>query len=184
MKYQIKKKSRSFTLIEIMVTLAVLGLALPALFSMFFVLIRQQVKIYKLAEVKRQGDYLVSFMETAIREATDINSPRVCKAAGSVSGPPTPFDFYDHKGNSFRFSVSGGVVRVTVQNVSGALPFPTSDLTNSKVNVSVFGISCQTPGRFSGALVNVSFTVTFSGTAGPEGQTSLDYETNIKLRST
>src|SRR3989338_8513187 len=59
-------KRSAFTLIEVMVTIAAVVIVLPAILSIFFVILQQQTKIYRLAEVKRQGDAIVNILESAI----------------------------------------------------------------------------------------------------------------------
>jgi len=58
---------KSFTLIETIVVIAVIGLTLPVLFATILTLMRQQIKIYRLSQVKREGDYIINLMENTIR---------------------------------------------------------------------------------------------------------------------
>ena len=62
-----KKFNKGFTLIETIVVIAVIGLTLPVLFATILTLMRQQIKIYRLSQVKREGDYIINLMENTIR---------------------------------------------------------------------------------------------------------------------
>ena len=59
---------KGFTLIETIVVVAVIGLTLPVIFSIFFVLFQQQTKIYRLNTVKKEGDYVINLIENTIRD--------------------------------------------------------------------------------------------------------------------
>ena len=47
---------KSFTLIELIVAVGIVGLVLPAVFSIFFSIIRQQLVLIAFQDMKRQGD--------------------------------------------------------------------------------------------------------------------------------
>ncbi|EKE14302.1 MAG: hypothetical protein ACD_12C00581G0001, partial [uncultured bacterium] len=58
---------KSFTLIETIVVVAVIGLTLPVLFAIIFILMREQVKINRLSQIKKEGDYIITLMENTIK---------------------------------------------------------------------------------------------------------------------
>lgn len=57
----------SFTLIEVIVSLAVIGLVLPVIFSIVFVLMNQQAKIQRLKIIKQEGDYILNHISNQIK---------------------------------------------------------------------------------------------------------------------
>ena len=65
---------RGFTLLELVIVISIIGLALPALFSIFFVLARQQIKISQLQKIKASGDTAYhEIINTVRNNAISIN---------------------------------------------------------------------------------------------------------------
>jgi len=57
----------SFTLIEVIVSMAVIGLVLPVIFSIVFVLMNQQAKIQRLKVIKQEGDFIFNHISNQIK---------------------------------------------------------------------------------------------------------------------
>lgn len=178
-------KKDSFTLIEIIVVIGVIGFVLPALFAIIFGILRQQSRIYNLMEVKRQGDNALVTMENIIKnnalkvypdEALTVAN-EVCKNAtppNNVYGPNdgNAFYFKDKAGKYFRFHLN-------VDKISSDSADSPADLTSSKVIISEFEIKCDRPADYSPPLVSVKFTVNNN----PVGQYPMNYYTKIKLKN-
>lgn len=179
---------RGFTFIEMLVVISVIGLALPVLFSLILTILQQQTKIYRLVEVKRQGDYILNIMENNIRNnASSIYSgvpnPNdtnlICDTSGS-SGSGSYFK--DKLGNWFHYL---NLDKVSSQSSTTSQLF---DLTNSKVRVSNFSISCNRKSSFSPPIVTVTFNICYNtgvdcSSSRPEETASMTYQTKIKLRN-
>ena len=63
-------KKNGFSLLELVLVLAILGIIVPAGFSIFMSSIRAQLKVSLLQEVKRNGDTALSVMENLIKSRT------------------------------------------------------------------------------------------------------------------
>ena len=176
---------KGFTLIETIVVIAVIGLTLPVLIGTIFILIRQQTKIIRLSQVKREGDYVINLMENTIRNRAvtiyklpvldDANI--VCKGEIVGSSWSNPY-FLDEDKQFFSYKLNG----ITVASDS-ANP---ADLTSSKTIVSNFSISCLRNSIYSPALIILSFDICYSGgctLTRPEELASMHYQTRIKLRN-
>ncbi|MBI2641830.1 type II secretion system protein [Candidatus Roizmanbacteria bacterium] len=184
-----KNKSAAFTLFEIIVVVAIVGLTLPVVFSLFFAFLRQQVKVYRLTEVKRQGDFAVRVIENTIKThantiTKDASGVVVCKIPES----DTVYGFKDRFNNEFRFFISGGSrISSAVTNLPPAptLPIGGGDLTNDKVTISGFTLTCSRSTQFSPPVINMSFQVDYNPTdpGRPEEQATLRYQSTIKLRN-
>lgn len=176
------KKKKGFTLVEIIVVIAVIGVIIPALFAIIFAILREQIKIYQLSEVKRQGDFALTLMEGAIRNSAysiydqGTGGNPLCDDAGD-SDPAAYFrDTYD---NWFRFYLSGTklISDSAVVNASG-------DITNDRVTISGFSITCEKKASFTQPLVNIEFTVTAgNGATRQEERASMTYRTKVRLRA-
>jgi len=188
---------KAFTLIETIVVVAVIGLTLPVLFAIIFAITRQQVKIYRLSQIKKEGDYLISVMENTIRDRaitiykSDLidDANIVCKVVEDY--PSSPVDhlyFIDEDKQFFGYKIDvNKVASAAVDLVSGD-PY-TVDLTSGKTLVSNFSISCSRSSIYSPASISLSFDVCYDtglpncATTRPEEIASLHYQTRIKLRN-
>ena len=79
----------SFTLIEVIVSLAVIGLVIPAIFSIVFVLMNQQAKIQRLKIIKQEGDYILNHI------SNQIKNNAIGVIIDNTSPPPEPNHNYD-----------------------------------------------------------------------------------------
>ncbi len=175
-------KQSGFTFLEVIIVLSILAVLLPAAFSMFLANLRAQTKVLTLQEVKRNGDFTLSTIETLVKanaqsmEAQDTT--QICSTSGSSYSSETDGDIYfvDQDGERFMFQLVGS--RVASQSAS------TSYLTTDKVDVSNFIMTCERDSVFSSPLVSISFTIDQSlTTTRPEEAASLNYQTKIRLRS-
>lgn len=181
-----QQNKRGFTFVELIIVVGVIAVALPALFSILFIVIRQQVKIYYLSEVKRQGDYALNIIENTIRNSgqkiVDGNGNDLCTTANSTGSIST---FRDRYNNTFSFSVPLGTTKIS--SSSSILAGGSVDLTSNKVRVTNFSIICSRTEEFSTPLVSVSFDVSQASAAGitpnPNESASLEYRTKIKLKT-
>ena len=182
---------KSFTLIEIMVVVAVIGLTLPVLFAIILTLMRQQVKIYRLSQIKRGGDYVINLMENIIRDnAVTIHTTTppsdaniICKNVGtSASG--TSLYFLDKNKQWFGYLATSNSVASTSANLASPI-----NMTSSKTIVSNFSIYCSRNSIYSPAAILLSFDICYDSGSGvctstrPEEVNSMHYQTRIKLRS-
>jgi prepilin-type N-terminal cleavage/methylation domain-containing protein len=178
------KTKSGFTLIEIILVIMVIGLALPVLFNIVFTVLRQQVKIIALQEIKRQGDSAVNSIETAVKNQAVaifsddklLPSDQQCLLSGSSYAPEKGIKFYlkDKNGNWFRYRFVDPYIASDESSLTNPNGIP---LTNPKVIISNFSITCKKSANYSFPVVSVSFKVSHK-----EGS-SLNYNTRIKLRN-
>lgn len=184
---------KGFTIIETIVVIAVIGITLPVLFAIILTLMRQQLKINRLSEIKREGDYINSVIENTIKDrAISIHSGlpvndsnKICEEALSFSNPATSLYFIDKNKNWFGYQFSGN----TLASESANLDNPSIDLNSSKVIISNFSINCSRNTVYSAQSVQFSFDVCYDTglpdceTTRPEEITTLHYQSRIKLRN-
>lgn len=190
-----KKIKVSFTLIETIVVIAVIGLTLPVLFAIIFTLMRQQVKVYRLSQVKREGDYIINLMENTIRNrAVTVHSGQptdgniVCQDGDS--GTTNYLYFLDEDKQWFGYSFESNSIAsksADLDNPPNDLTFP---LTSSKILVdSTFSISCSRTSAYLPVSILLDFDICYdtgSGTCAstrPEEITSIHYQMRVKLRN-
>lgn len=179
---------KGFSFIELVVVMGVIGISLPVLFAIFFGVASQQVKIQRLSEVKRQGDYVLNIMETVIRNearnifdgATFLNEKCTATIPSYESLNGTNFYFKDKSGNEFRFYASDGIIASESSKLASKW-----DLTSSNVRISNFNISCTRKSIGTPAIVTVSFDADYNtdSTRVEETTATLHYKTSVKLRN-
>lgn len=183
---------RGFTLIEMIVVVGAIGLLLPLLFSIIFAIVRQQIAVYRLATVKREGDATINIMETKIKndaygiyvdpnltDGTLDPSAQICVDAGDQSSPFTDgnnFYFKDKQDDWFQFR------RDPIANkiVSDSVAAGPQNLVSGRVLITSFSIECNKPADFSTPSITLSFTVSFNT---PENKPALPYQLTVKLRN-
>lgn len=185
---------KSFTLIETIVVIAVIGLTLPVLFAIIFTLMRQQVKVYRLSQVKREGDYIINLMENTIRNrAVTVHSDQptdgnqVCQIENyPLSGTVDHLYFLDEDKQWFGYLFENN----SIASKSADLDNPTYPLTSSKILVdNTFSISCSRNSAYSPASILLNFDICYDtvlpncASTRPEETTSLHYQMRVKLRN-
>lgn len=191
-------KKRSFTFIETLVVVSVIGLIFPVVFTILFIILQQQLKIFRLTEVKRQGDYIVSFMENVIKDNAytiyDASPAEICEASDVNPFPHngTPDSFQDKYKSIFSLDYDASK-NLSISHTSSppapTLAFAQGRLNSSKVIIDSFSIACSRTSAFSAPLVSLNFTVCFKmkdGTCNsprPEENASFNYQTSVKLRT-
>jgi len=193
-----KKFNKGFTLIETIVVIAVIGLTLPVLFVIILTLMKQQVKIYRLSQVKREGDYIINLLENTIRNrAVTIHSGQpsdaniVCQNADyPLSGTVDNLYFRDEDKQWFGYLFENNSIASKSADLDNPPNVLTSPLTSSKILVNnTFSISCSRNSTYSPAAILLGFDICYDSGAGvctstrPEEVASIHYQTRIKLRS-
>lgn len=201
-----QKKTKTilgFTLVEIVIVLAIIGVLLPIVFSILFTITRQQTKIYRLAEAKQQGDFVLAFMKSQIRDygnkiyKDDTELFETCNDSvepDNTHTSQTGLDFYIKKRDT-----ANGYVQFYTES------FPTGDasdtsnpqrlwfsdsglkqiLTTDNVRIANFEISCYRRTITQLPFVFVSFIIYYKtnlATAKPEDLAVLNYKGVIKLQ--
>jgi prepilin-type N-terminal cleavage/methylation domain-containing protein len=188
------KKNFGFTLIEIVIVISIIAVIIPTIFAIIYSIMREQVKIFTLTQVKREGDNALNIMTTLIRNS----------AVTVHSGPPTdnnvvctkstetwplnstdPLYFQDRYGDWFSFiAVSDAQNQERYKISSDSSGLNDVDLTSfSNTNVQDFKISCQGTAENSPPLISISYVINqLSQTNREEDIASLNYQTKVKLR--
>lgn len=176
---------KAFTIIEILIVTSMIGLMMPVIFTVMFVVIRQEARIFALTTVKTQGDFILNAMKLNIRNqaisvhnaypGTSLNE--ICTTVSATPVVQNPLILRDRAGNSFYFSETAGAVASN----SSVLAVPLT-LTNNKVQITGLSFSCNRPSLYSSPIITVSYTVNYI-TQTAESPASLPYRTRIKLRN-
>ena len=155
-----KNQMRGFTLIELILYIALLSALLLALSGFYGLVLRGRAKAQSIAEVEQSGSQIVQIITQTVRNSTAINSPGIGTSASSlsvnvvnVSQSPTVFD------------LATGIVRIKEGTAA------TVDLSNSRVVVSNLTFSNLSRASTHG-IISFSFTISRNNASG---RNELDY---------
>ncbi len=181
---------KSFTFIEVIVVISIIGLIIPAIFSVIFGLVREQLKVYRLSVVKKQGDFILNNFSTLIKnDAKTIHSANPpsdaneqCAAANSNYTSTNGLYFLDPDNNWFGLTLSSG-------QISSSSASTNVNYNSSQTIVSGMTMTCQKSGLYSAPIITLDFDICYETTTGvcsstrPEDTATLHYETTIQLQS-
>jgi len=182
-KKNLKKKINNlgFSLLEILAVLSILGIILPATFSVVMVILRQQLAVYELVSVKQEGDNILLAIKEKIRsEALTIknqNNFEECNIANSSYAPSALTNFQISSQNSsfnFYFALNSNALEVKEGLNS-------TKLHSNAVTVTSFTISCFKKTNESDTIIAVNFTVKINRSTSDPPVPSLNYQTNIAI---
>ncbi len=148
MKFQTYQEG--FTLIELIIYIAISSFVLGALFALYGSIYQLRVKNESIAEGEQQGQQIIQIISQTVRNAANINSP-TAGTAGSILSLQT----YSISTDPTIFTISNGIV--SIQEGIGA---PMA-LNSPKVTVS--NLVFQNLAR-SGThgIVKISFTINYT----------------------
>ncbi|MDH7476135.1 MAG: prepilin-type N-terminal cleavage/methylation domain-containing protein [Microgenomates group bacterium] len=181
-----KWRQIGFSLIEMIIVIAIIGLILPAIFGIIFSIIQQQKRIYVLQEIKRQGDNALVTMETIIKNnAVFICGDQECGDKKCFSSNERflstqkgkDFYFSDKNNDYFQFYQSSKSPSTIASN-SARLTNPI-DLTSSNVKIDNFNIECFRSADYSPPIINLNFKISYQY----DPSIYMDYKTRIKMKS-
>lgn len=126
MNFKLKTKNkRGFTLIEMLLYVAIFTIFVGSLFSFLTMMTSSRLNNQYLLEVNNQGNQAIRVITQTIRNANSINSPGISGSASSLS-----LETVNSATNPTVFSSSGGVLYITEGSGSPIA------LTNDKVSIS------------------------------------------------
>ncbi len=148
-------KERGFTLLELLLYIAVSSVVLGVVASFYSTLITARIKHQTITEVEQQGEQALRLITQALRNAESITSP-----GGGSSGDTLVLDMYDSVDDPTTFDLSSGSMRAC--RGSGCTA---TAITGSTVTVS--GVTFQNLSRASTpGVVRITFTLNRSTTSG------------------
>jgi prepilin-type N-terminal cleavage/methylation domain-containing protein len=149
--------SRAFTLIEILVSVSIIGILSLLIVQSFFTSLRNNTKTELMKDLKQNGDYA---MQTITRIIQNADTVETCTANSLVirgfDGNQTTFSSYDDGGGLCRIASSSASKQYT--------------LTSSNMTMDSHGLGCPAAISFicedlggSVAKVSITFNLTQKG---------------------
>lgn len=181
-----RKKILSFTLVEMLVVIAIVSIILPTVFGMVYGIVEAQMRVCQLKVAKREGDYFLTIVENKLRnDAVSIydSSPEgggeeVCTQANPTYSSNSALYFSDSQGGSFGFYLSSDN-RIELEDSNTV-----SDryLTSNVVSIKNLDFSCEKKSAYSGSFVGVSFEVEYKKNNNLSKPVLINYRTWVFIR--
>lgn len=173
---------RGFTLLEVLISVAVMSVIGTIIAQSFFTTTRSSAKVEILKDTKQSGDFAMSVMERMIRNASDITTS--CASTGttvdSISIRST-----DGGVTTFQCALNGGVTRIASSSANGIVYL-------SATNVTLGGTVCEesslefvcASNPSAGKSVKIQFSLSQKGTGGNQSErASTSFQTTINVRN-
>ena len=174
-------KKKGFTLFEMLIVISLFAILLPTIFAILSTILRQQLRLYRIVEAKRQGDAAMSFMKNQIlRQGVaiqDQGGTRHCEPGQNYvasSGDEFVILNDDIGSEWYFFQQVDNVIRYE-QSIG-----TNTSLTTDAVLISDFRISCFRRSLNSPPIIEISYTV--QSTDGIN-TIILPYRTKVRLIS-
>ncbi|MEI7653373.1 MAG: type II secretion system protein [bacterium] len=191
-----------FTLVEVIIVLSIIALSFPILFSTLFVVTRQQVSTNRLTDVKQQGDAVMNYLTTQIRNNAiqiqtfnGVNWVSACEGASAgveeITNSTTPiygsisFLNGETQSDSIFKVAKGQLCRQTRPDAPADIDTTLCEeaLTNRSVVVSDLLIQCINVDTTTSPFVEISFVLTGAkGEAAGVDSSTMNFSTKVQLR--
>lgn len=182
-KNSIINRRSGFTLLEVLITVVIVGVLSLSLSSMLISLFRSASKTETVKEVKQNGEYALSVMQLKIRNALDVTSD--CSSFGPVNHNITILNQDDTTSN---FLCLDNRIKESIAPVSDPSNIESYYLTNTSVSVSASCNSLEFTCTVSASdgkskLVKIEFTLTQSAVspiAAERAKESFSAQVNLR----
>jgi len=161
--------NQGFTLVEMIVYIAIIGIVLVSFINFIISIMNAQAKTYSVQEVQSNGRMVLSLIVPRIRMADDVTSPTEGNFANTlVLNMPNP-------NPDLIFTVSSGVL-----TMAEGVGTPVA-VTSNKVNVSNLTFTnLSQPGRRDN--IKIELTIEYNNTEDVEYQYDQSWRTSVSLR--
>lgn len=175
------KFTRGFTIIELLISVSIIGLLAIVATQTIISTIRTNLKTEALKEVKQNGDVTLSTMTRMIQNAQTVTT--ACSQAGTASNQLT---ITNPDGGSSTFSciVDGALTRIASISAARTVYFTnTSTTLGSPPCANQLRFTCRTFGSKPGTI-DVAFTISQSAaTTNFFERASTNFTTSVTLRN-
>ena len=163
---------KGYTLLELMIATAVIGILAIVATNLFFSVSRGGTQVQVTAEVNQNGEVVLGTLERIIRNSTGVTSTCTGEAVESLT-------VSDRYGRTIAFSCEN------VGEDTGYIASNSARLTSENVAVSACGFTCtQDPEGFRPPLIEIDFSLRQAEGGALKGETSQQqFKTSVSLRN-
>ncbi|CAN5179702.1 hypothetical protein BH09PAT1_BH09PAT1_7740 [soil metagenome] len=143
---------KGFTLVELLVVLAITGVAGTVLFASLSSTFRGTNKSDSIATLQQNGNFVMAQMSRMVRFASDLQSPNTCyTGSGSPLAPVTSISILnsDNLPTTFAFDTSSGTIASNGANL----------LNSNAVIGTACSFTCSQTSPYQSPTMSISFTL-------------------------
>lgn len=176
------KRQQGFTLLEVLISVAVMSMIGTVIAQSFFTTTRSNAKVEILKDTKQGGDFAISLMERMIRSAGDIATS--CASSGTTVDS-LQITNRDGLTTTFGCVLDSGVTRIASTSASGTVYL-------TPANVTLGGATCDNASltfvcasnASQGDSVRIQFTLSQKGAGGDQSErASTTFQTTVNVRN-
>lgn len=176
------QKNKGFTLVEILVSVAIFSSVVVVATNIFTISIAAQRKILAQQEITDQVSYAVEYIGRAIRMAQKETSGACLSSIGSnyqLTYSGNGIKFNTSNGNCWEFWLDTGNSQLMVKQ--GSISFP---LSSPKIKVTSFKVQLAGEGQGDNIQPKVTLFLTVKGGGDkPEAQPEIEIQTTVSQRN-
>ena len=177
----VKDKERGFTLLEMVVTIAGLGVIGITVTTILVNTLRGSSKSTIVNSVRTNGEYALEQMTRTIRYGTILTSPALPCPSSPPGSPPTSMAFVASDGSPITYSCSSGTINSQENNgpVQSLL-----DTSNVKTSTTCKFVCTQTDIN-SSPIITISFDLVQKATSSlaEKSTTPLTFTTSVVMQN-
>ncbi|PJE70083.1 hypothetical protein COU97_01495, partial [Candidatus Shapirobacteria bacterium CG10_big_fil_rev_8_21_14_0_10_48_15] len=174
---ELAMKRKGFTLVEMMIVVALLVVLVVAGNRMFFSVLKGSTKADKLALVKQNGDYALNIMQRMIRNARSLKE---CTVSTVEIDNPDPMAPPEKRWTKFILDTTNHYVASESSTLSGA----DARLTGTQVWLTAGSFACTSGADGEPDQVEINFTLEQAGTTNrPEEKAAASFHTTVVMRN-
>lgn len=192
------KHTHGYTLVETIIVLAIVAVIMPAVFSIIYAITSQQADLYRLSQMKSEGDFAFEFIKNRIQTNTSKiytdDTLNTEKCPRYDLDPSTDDSFYavndgeefvmTLKNNSarwFTISLDGNNKLIFTEDGPGGTI--TEELTSDSTYVPYFHIECTRDTPYSLPVIGIQFAIVYKNQSGqPVNLNPLIYYSEFRLQ--
>jgi prepilin-type N-terminal cleavage/methylation domain-containing protein len=182
-KQQQRKNQLGFTLIEILMSVSLVGLIGVAAAGLFYTTLIGNSKKEVLTTVKQEGDYAIGQMEFLLRNAVALApDPNVANSVATCAVGMTKISIRSKDNGITTFSIQNG--KIASQSGTATPVYLTSDAVTIADSPSDLVFNCSQASTNRGTYINVGFTLTKTSPDYNEPSTVTQaFSTGVGIRS-
>ena len=166
---------------------------MPVVFNIIYIILQQQLRIHRFTNVKKQGDYALTFVRDSITRdvwgVRDDTGATQCSTPGSSYQNTTATDFVMNfdVNKMLIFGQQNGYINYTVNDVDPSngniIELFNTTLTDGTTTISNFRIECYKKTAATYPIIGFQFDISTSGAAPTQQEDIvLHYQTRVKDR--
>lgn len=173
-------KKLGYTMIELLISTAIISIIVPSLFALLFLGFRIQIKSRIINQVKREGDFAMNSMVHTIRNFARGTSISCGTTSRDMITDSISFVDKNDRSVTFIYKIENNESVDLIASSSVRFGIASSSfITTETTNITDFSLLCINSSTNGNPIITISFTIT----SVIDPSLSLTYRNKVMLRS-